>query len=191
MGKRQELELEAIRLYADGLEIPEISKRSREEDWYVSENTLRKWKDRAGNEWQDARKAARQSQLVSMEDVGSRLRRSREIASQLMGSAKHQSDMGMALNQALQTGIYDLIGQIQTIDVEDEAAIDAAIERVNMLTLSLSRLETSAFRNNKTVVEIRKQALGDAAQAVGEEARAQGMDDEQAEFWMKKILGVV
>ncbi|PLY04760.1 MAG: hypothetical protein C0622_02310 [Desulfuromonas sp.] len=36
----------------------------------------------------------------------------------------------------------------------------------------------------------RKQALEEAAQAVGDEARAQGMTDEQADFWRRKVLGV-
>jgi len=185
MGKRQELELDAIRLFAEGNEIPAIS-----EQIGVSENSLRQWKKRAGTEWQDARKAARQSQLVSMEDVGSRLRRSREITSQLLGDARSQSEMGMALNQALQTGIYDLMGQIQTIDVEDGAAIDAAIERVNMLTLSLGRLETAAFRNNKTVVEIRKKALEDAAIEVEKQSDTMQLKPETLSYIKKVIYGL-
>jgi hypothetical protein len=192
MAKRQDHELEAIRLYADGMEIPEISRKSREENWYVSENTLRQWRDRAGTEWQDARKSARKSQIANIEDVGARLRRSREITAQLVGSARGQSDMGMVLNQSLQTGIYDLIGQIQTLDMEDEAAVNAAIDRINILTLAVGRLETAAFRNNKTVIEIRKQALEDAADAIEKKVGNAGMQiqPETLDYIKKVIYGL-
>jgi hypothetical protein len=169
MGKRDR-EIDAIRLYADGTEIPDIAKISKKEGWYVSENTLRDWKKKAGPEWDDARAAARKSSLVNMEDVGSRLRRSREIASQLMGDSKDQGAVGMVLNQALQTGIHDLIGQIQTINFGDDDAVDRNIERINKLTLSLGRTEQSASINQKREREIRKdereKALQDAADAV-------------------------
>jgi hypothetical protein len=185
MGKRQELELEAIRRYAAGEEIPAIS-----EVIGVSENSLRKWKQRAGTEWQDARKAARQSRLASMEDVGKRIRRSQEITAQLLGDAKSQSGMGLVLNQALQTSIYDLIGQIQTLDVDDEDAINTALDRVNLLTLALGRLETAAFRNNKTVAEIRKQALVDAADAVEKQTDTLQLKPETLDYIKKVIYGL-
>jgi len=186
MGKRAELELEAIRLYADGKEIPAISAAIG-----VSKNSLRAWKKRAGDEWDDARQVTRKSVIANTEDAASRVRRSREIAAQMLGDARSQSDLGLALNQALQSGIYDLIGRIQTIDIDDEETVSRAIDQVSTMTLSLGRLETAALRNMKNVQEIRKQALQDAADVVGEEARAQGMDEAQAEFWMKKVLTVV
>jgi len=185
MGKRAELELEAIRLYAEGKEIPAISDLIG-----VSQNSLREWKKRAGDEWDEARRVTRNSVVANTEDVGSRVRRSREIASKLLGDSRSQSDMGLALNQALQSGIYDLIGQIQTIDIDDEDAVSRAIERVNMLTLSLGRLETAAFRNTKNEQEIRKKALEDAADAVEKTAVQQGMNAEQAAFWRQQVLGV-
>lgn len=187
MGKRQELEMEAIRRYADGMEIPAISA-----ELCVSENSLRTWKKRAGSEWDDARKSARQIRLADMEDVGARLRRSREIANQLTGSSKHQSEFGLILNQSLQTAIYDLIGQIQTLDIADDGELAAAIERINTLTLSVGRLEQSASRNQKTAADIRKQALEQAAEVVQETARkgGLGLSDEAANEIRRKILGI-
>jgi hypothetical protein len=173
MGKRAELELEAIRLYAEGKEIPTISELIS-----VSQNSLREWKKRAGNEWDEARQVTRTSVVANTEDARSRVRRSREIAAQIMGDSRSQSDMGLALNQALQSGIYDLIGQIQTIDIDDEDAVSRAIERVNMLTLSLGRLETAAFRNTKNEQEIRKKALEDAAKEVEKTAKQEGVSAE-------------
>lgn len=164
MSKRQELELQAIRLYADGKDIPEISQISRDEDWYVSENTLRKWRDRAGTEWQDARKVTRQSTLVNLEDVGSRIRRAREIATQMTGSAKDQNDIGLMLNQGLQVMLYDLMGKINTASVDPDE-LGGLTKMINNLTLALGRTEQSMARNQKTVADIKKQLI---EQAVGE-----------------------
>lgn len=193
MGKRDH-ELDAIRLYADGMEISDISKLSRDQGWYVSENSLRAWKKRAGTEWDDARAAARKTQLADMEDVGSRIRRSREIASQLMGSSKDQSAVGLVLNQTLQTMLYDLMNQMRTSEINPDEMGNISKLLVN-LSLVLGRTEQAASMNLKREQDIRKEerekALQDAAAVVGETARAQGMDDAQAEFWMKKILGVV
>jgi len=185
LGKRAELELEAIRLYADGKEIPAISDAIG-----VSENSLRQWKKRAGNEWDEARQVTRKSVITNTEDAASRVRRSREIASQILGDARSQSDMGMALNQALQSGLYDLIGQIQTIDIDDDDAVNRAIERVNLLTLALGRLETAAFRNTKNEQEIRKKALEDAAKAVETVAKKGGISEQTVQEIRRQILGI-
>lgn len=187
MGKRQEHELEAIRLYAEGLEIPAISARSRDEGWYVSENTLRKWKDRAGNEWPDARKAARQSQLVDMETVGSRLRRSREIAAQMTGSAKDHGEVGLILNQGLQTMIYDVMERLDTINIDSDE-VGKLSKTISNLTLALGRTEQAGSINLKREKEIRKQALEDAALTVEKTAKAAGVSAEAIQKIRRDVL---
>lgn len=184
MGKRQELELEAMRRYAEGMEIPAISVEIG-----VSENSLRDWRKRAGTEWDDARRAARQSQIASMEDVGSRLRRSREIATQMMGSAKDQSAVGMVLNQTLQTMLYDLMSQIDTTAIDSDDMKNMS-KLLGNFSLILGRTEQSASINLKREQEIRKQALNDAADSVEKAAVQQGMNAEQAMFWRQQVLGV-
>lgn len=184
MGKRQELELEAIRLYADGNEIPAIA-----EQLDVSENSLRKWKGRAGTEWQDARKAARQSQLASMEDVGSRLRRSREIAAQMAGSAKDQGAVGLVLNQGLQTMIYDVMEKIDTVNVDPEE-IGKLSKVIGNLTLALGRTEQAGSINLKREREIRKQALEDAAGEVEKQADTMQLKPATLDYIKKVIYGL-
>ncbi|NVO00024.1 MAG: DUF3486 family protein [Geobacteraceae bacterium] len=187
MGKRQDHELMAIRLYADGMEIPEISQKSKEEGWYVSENTLRKWRDRAGTEWQDARKAARASTLVNMEDVGSRIRRSREIASQIMGDAKDQSALGLVLIQTLQTMLFDLMGQINTVSVDPDE-LGGLTKMVTNLTLALGRTEQSMSRNQQNAAEIRKQTTEKAAEIAGDTAKQAGVSAETIAIIRRDIL---
>lgn len=187
MGKRQDSELEAIRLYAAGKEIPAIAA-----ELGVSENSLRKWKSRAGTEWQDVRRAARQSQLVSIEDVGSRLRRSSEIATKMAGSAKDQGTVGLILNQSLQTMIYDVMEKIDTMNVDPDE-IGRVTKMINTLTLAHGRTEQAGSINLKREAEIRKQTLAEAIKAVDEVAatgKKGGLSDEAANEIRRKILGI-
>jgi transposase-like protein len=186
MGKRQELELEAIRLFADGNEIPAIAGLID-----VSENSLRDWKKRAGTEWQEARAAARKSQLTDMEDVGSRLRRSREIASQIIGSSKDQGAVGMVLNQTLQTMLYDLMNQMDTavIDPDDMGRMSKLLGNISLV---LGRTEQAANINMKREREIRKdereQALQDAAETMSTTAAAAGVTPETIQRIRRDVL---
>jgi hypothetical protein len=189
MGKRQELELEAIRRYAEGVEIPQIAI-----EMGVSENSLRAWRKRAGSEWDDARTTARKSTLVNMEDVGSRLRRSREIATQLTGDTKHQSSMGLILNQTIQTAVFDLLGQLQTVGITDADNMSIAIDQVNTLSLALGRLEQSATNNAKREREIRKdereKALKDAADTLEKVGKKRGLSTATVQQIRSEILGI-
>lgn len=169
MGKRAEMENAAIRLYAEGMEIPAISAEIG-----VSENSLRDWKKRAGSEWDEARAACRKGYVASMETVGSRLARAREISDTITGDAKAQGKVGLSLNQALQTVVWDLIGQMQTAGTISAEDFAASIDQVKGLTLSLARLEQAANLNLKREAEIRKQVLEEASKAVEVEAKRHG-----------------
>ena len=182
MGKRQEQELDAIRLYAEGNEIPAIA-----DELGVSENSLRKWKKRAGTDWQDARRVARKSQLVDMETVGSRLRRSREIAAQMAGSAKDHGEVGLIINQGLQTMIYDAMERLDTINVDPDA-LGKLSKTIGNLTLALGRTEQAASINLKREKEIRKQALEDAAKTVETSAKAAGVSAEAIQEIRRDVL---
>jgi len=185
MGKRAELEIEAIRLYADGCEIPAISR-----ELGVSENSLRDWKKRAGTEWDDARKAARVDQIAVIEDVGSRLRRSREITAQLMGNAKQQGAMGLILNQTLQTMLYDLMGQIRTVELFDADQMSATIDQLDVLTRSLQRTEQAASVNQKREAEIRQNERERAAEQVDKIAKKGGLSADTVQELRRQILGI-
>lgn len=182
MGKREELEIEAIRLYAEGVEIPILSRRIG-----VSENSLRAWKKRAGTEWDDARRVARADRIVAIEDVGSRLRRSREIAAQLVGSARDQSAVGMVLNQTVQTMLYDLMDKIDTANVDPEN-YGSLSKLIANLTLALGRTEQAASINQKREQEIRKQALAEAADKVEQVAKQEGVTAETIQRIRRDVL---
>jgi len=161
MGKRSDLEPRAISLYAEGMEIPQISVELE-----VSENSLRDWKKRAGSEWDDARALFRKGQVASFEDVGRRVQRAREITSRLTGNAKSQGAMGQILNEGLQTMLYDVMNQMQTTALLDPEKMDASISQMKGLAQILQRSEQAANLNLKREAEIRKQALDDVDKAV-------------------------
>ncbi len=130
---------------------------------------------------------------LKMEEVGAKIRQGREMAEMWIGKfgAAPQGQLGLLITEMLRTLAYDLSLKLQDADISDPETLSSTIDQVKALALGVQRLEQSTTLNVKREAEIRKQALQDAAEAVGEEARAQGMDEAQAEFWMKKVLGVV
>ncbi len=167
MGKRSEQEPEAIRLYAEGKEIPQISI-----ELGVSENSLRVWKKRAGTEWDEARVACRKGMVgpETMEDIGARMRRSREITDRVSADLKAQGELGAMINIGLRTMMYDVMNQMATTDILDADQMKATMGQMNQLALMLNRAETAAERNRKTAEEIRKQAIEDAVTEVKKKA---------------------
>ena len=175
MGKRAELEQQAIEQYAGGSEIPQISK-----ELGVSENSLRTWKKRAGDEWDEARAVCRKGMLASMEDVGSRLRRSREIAAALGGQAglQSQGQMGQVVNELLRSLLFDLTAKVQTAGILDGEEMAATIDQLKGLALTMHRLEGAANLNLKREAEIKKQVLEQAVETVEKTAQLEGVSAE-------------
>lgn len=138
-------------------------------------------------------KSAVNRYAVKMAEVGEKLRQGRDVAQMFIAKvgAAPQGQMGLLINEILRTLAFDLSLKVQDADISDPEVLSATIDQVKALALAVQRLEQSATINVKRDAEIRKQALAEAAQVVGEEARAQGMDEAQAEFWMKKVLAVV
>ncbi|GFO67893.1 hypothetical protein GMLC_14720 [Geomonas limicola] len=184
MGKRSDLEPRAISLYAEGMEIPQISPVLE-----VSENSLREWKKRAGSEWDEARADFRKGQLASMEDVGRRVQRAREITRQMTGDAASQSAMGQILNESVQSMVYDVMDQIRTSLVDAEE-MPKLIKQISNIALILTRTEQAANLNLKLQEEIRKQERERAADAAAKIAKKGGMSVERVNELRNMILGV-
>lgn len=189
MGKRAELENSAIRLYAEGSEIPAIAIEIG-----VSENSLRDWKKRAGTEWDEARAVCRKGYVASMETVGSRMARAREISDQLTGDTKTQGKLGLVLNTGLQTMLYDLMDQMQTVDLGDFKTRSATIDQMNSLAQILQRTENAANLNLKRELEIRKderdKALQAAADVMEKTGKKRGLSTATVQQIRSEILGI-
>jgi len=92
--------------------------------------------------------------------------------------------MNDALIRLVQTKTFELLVELE--------AEDKSLPRIGQM---VAKLAQAAVRQKKWQAEneaaARKRALEDAAKAVGTAAAEQGLSNEQAEFWRKKVLGVV
>ncbi|MBM9605956.1 DUF3486 family protein [Desulfopila inferna] len=128
---------------------------------------------------------------LSMRKAGEKLQQSREVAKMWIGKlgAAPQGQVGNLVNEVLRTLAFELSLKLQDAELNEDTVPDV-ISNLKALSLAAQRLEASATLNVKREAEIRKQALEKAAEAVEDEARAQGMDADQADFWRRKVLGV-
>jgi hypothetical protein len=129
---------------------------------------------------------------VKMEEVGAKLRQSREVAQMYISQvgAAPQGQTGLLINEMLRSMAFELSLKMQEADVEDPETISATISQLKNLALTMQRLEQSATINVKRESEIRKQALTDAADNVEKAAIQQGLNADQAAFWRQQVLGV-
>lgn len=128
---------------------------------------------------------------LSMRQAGEKLQQSREIAKMWIGKlgAAPQGQVGNLVNEVLRTLAFDLSLKLQDAELTEESIPDV-IHNLKALSLAVQRLEASSTMNVKREKEIRAQALEAAANAVEDEAMAQGMSADQADFWRRKVLGV-
>lgn len=91
--------------------------------------------------------------------------------------------MNDALIRLVQTKTFELLVEIETSDKN--------LPKIGRMVADLARAAVSQKKLMKEVEEsVRSRALEDAANAVEETARQQGLDAEQATFWREKVLGV-
>lgn len=137
-------------------------------------------------------KSAVNRYAVKMEEVGAKLRQSREVASMYIAQvgAAPQGQTGLLINEMLRSMAFELSLKMQEADAEDPESMSATISQLKNLALTMQRLEQSATINVKREGEIRKAALNDAADNVEKAAVQQGMNAEQAAFWRQQVLGV-
>jgi len=123
---------------------------------------------------------------VKMEEVGRKLRQSREVARMWIGKLGNepQGEVGKLLNEMVRTLAFEAV-----VDMA-EGSEPVSPKMLKDLGIAVERLERAASENEKRDEEIRKHALEDAADAVDEAAKQQGLNEEQARFWREKVLGV-
>lgn len=129
-------------------------------------------------------KSAVNRYAVRMEEVGKKLRQSREVAKMWIGrlGAEPQGEVGKLLNEMVRGLAFDL-----AMDMSGDGA-DVQPKMLKDLAIAIEKLEKAASENVKREEEIRKRALEEAADRVEEAAQQNGMNREQAEFWRNKVL---
>jgi len=127
-----------------------------------------------------------------MEEVGAKLRQSREVAEVFISKvgAAPQGQVGLLINEMLRSMAFDLTLKIQDADLEDPEAMTATIEQVKSLALAVQRLEQGATINVKREEKIRQQALLEAAEKVDKTATQLGVSKESIAI-IHEALGIV
>lgn len=124
--------------------------------------------------------------------VGERLRRSREIGQMLIEKvgAVPGGEMGLAINEMLRSLSFDVSETLLDADLANPETLAATISHLKSLSLASQRLEQGATINVKRASEIRKQALADAAEAVGKAAQKLGITQESIDEIHSTVLGI-
>jgi hypothetical protein len=124
---------------------------------------------------------------AAMEKSLNKARQRMEIAKALRGASEEDKAALMEANE--------MVAMDQIMDMFEEAAnleIGERMAAVPKLVRAIADLNRAAIGSAKWKREfeaqIRKDALEEAAQRVGDAAKAQGLDKTQASFWRNKVL---
>ncbi len=128
-----------------------------------------------------------------MEQVGERLRQSREVAEMWIAKlgAAPQGKLGHLVNEILRTFAFDLSLQLQDgLSAMDSEAMPGAVKMLKELSIAIHRLEQAAGENVKREAEIREHARREAADAAEKVARQGGLSADSVQAIRRAILGV-
>lgn len=123
---------------------------------------------------------------MKMEEVGSKLQQSREMAAMWIGKlgATPQGQVGKLINEIIRTMAFDTAMHMS------EGDDPVPPKMLAQLALAVQRLESAANMNEERDAKIRKQATIDAADVAEESLRGQGMSKEAIDTIKKEILGI-
>ncbi len=135
-------------------------------------------------------KSAVNRYAVKMEEVGAKLRQSREVAQMYISQvgAAPQGQTGLLINEMLRSMAFELSLKMQESDVEDPESMGATIGQLKNLALTMQRLEQSATINVKRESEIRKQAVEQAAEKAADVAQQAGVSADTIQRIRRDVL---
>lgn len=126
-----------------------------------------------------------------MEEVGSRLRQSREVAEMWiakLGNAP-QGKLGALTNEIIRTLAFEtsIVVQDGGIDLDNAPEV---VKMIRDLAIAQEKLEKAATENEKRETEIRKQAAAEAAETAAKSATKAGLSKEKVKQLKAEILGI-
>jgi hypothetical protein len=146
------------------------------------------WVGGASRKVEKISKSALNRYSQRMEQVGAKLRQGREIAQMWIGQLGNapQGQLGQLVNELVRNLAFEAALHYAE---GDEPIPPKALRE---LAIAAERLEKAASENEarqqKIEAEARRRALEEAAQRVGDAAKAKGLDEDQARFWREKVL---
>ena len=116
-------------------------------------------------------KSAVNRYAVRMEEVGAKLRQSREVAQMWIGKlgAEPQGEVGKLLNEMVRTLAFEVTMSMAEGEVEDVKP-----KMLRDLAIAIEKLEKAASENVKRDADIRKRAIEEAAEAFEKAAGKDG-----------------
>jgi hypothetical protein len=119
-------------------------------------------------------------------------RQAKEIADAYID--KYGSDnrvkLGKVVNEQIRLAVFDLIGEIEEIREDPEIKSPQIAEMLYKLSRGLKELEQAEKLNAERTESIRKAALAEAAEAVEQTAKSNGLTAETIEKIKTQILGL-
>ena len=127
-----------------------------------------------------------------MKHFAEKNRQAKEIADAYID--KYGSDnrvkLGKVVNEQIRLAVFDLIGEIEEIREDPEIKSPQIADMLYKLSRGLKELEAAEKLNAERTESIRKAALTEAAEAVEQTAKSNGLTAETIEKIKTQILGL-
>ncbi len=121
---------------------------------------------------------------IKMSTIGAKLTQSRQIADMWIGKLGNEpaGKVGALLNEMIRNLAFESAMHLADGDEPPDPKL------LKELSVAVERLERASATNEKTQRDIEQRALAKAAERVSQAAKAQGLDEDQAQFWREKVL---
>ncbi len=160
-----------------------IGKLRIDHGWTIDE--IRKKLLELGNGAEKISRSALGRHIASIEEIGARIRESRDLALALRSAIGEEEEHRTAdLNvELLQTSIMRLLVRARDEDDEENAG------EVKALATALRDLSAAKKINTDMVLKVREAAMKEAAKKAGDAAKSQGLSADTVDFIRKAVLG--
>ena len=127
-----------------------------------------------------------------MKHFAEKNRQAREIADAYIDKygTDNRVKLGKVVNEQIRLAVFDLIGEIEEIREDPEIKSPQIADMLYKLSRGLKELEAAEKLNAERTESIRKAALAEAAEAVEQSAKSNGLTAETIEKIKKQILGL-
>lgn len=124
---------------------------------------------------------------TAMEKSMDKARQRMEIAKALRGASDEDKAALMEANEMVAMDqIMEMFEEASGLEIGERMAVIPKLVRA-IADLNRSAIGSAKW-NKENEARARKEALEQAAQRVGDAAKAQGLDESQAQFWREKVL---
>ncbi|WP_321276933.1 DUF3486 family protein [Thiomicrorhabdus indica] len=126
-----------------------------------------------------------------MERVGAKLKESREVAKMYIDrfGEDQSGDVGKIVNEMIRTLVFDITMKMHDKKFDADMAPELA-KMLKNLSDAMNKLEQAAATNTKREREIKRLAAQQAADAMEQAAKSQGLTSEAVQSIKNQILGI-